>query len=139
MQPQNRKFYLLVAVFLLCAVLMGVFSAGRSKSSVEKWKEEMRAKGEKFTIAELIPKRTGPVTNRTDDLVRLGRLLAAQSASLSTIEHFRYLGNGVGEASWMQPGLWGKRIYPPPTPALPAPRPHTIPGGVPAGGLILYD
>ena len=79
MQPQNRKFYLLVAVFLLCAVLMGVFSAGRGKSSVEKWKQEMRAKGEKFTIPELIPKRTGPVTNRTGELVRLGQLLAAQS------------------------------------------------------------
>ena len=140
-QPQNRKFYLLVAVFLLCAVLMGVFSAGRSKSSVEKWKEEMRAKGEKFTIAELIPKRTGPVTNRTDELVRLGRLLAAQSASLSTIEHFRYLSNGVAEAAWMQPGLWGKRFSPPTAPASRAPKPHALPGMPPGAGpgANLYD
>lgn len=100
MQPQNRKFYLLVAAFLLCAVLMGVFSAGRSKSSVEKWKEEMRAKDEKFTIAELIPKRTGPASNRTDELVRLGQLLAAHGSSPSSLEHFRYLSNGVADATW---------------------------------------
>lgn len=99
MQPQNRKFYLLVGAFLLCAVLVGVFSAGRGKSSVEKWKDEMRVKGEKFTLAELIPKRTGPVTNRTDELVRLGRLLAAHGSSASSIEHCRYLGNGVAEAA----------------------------------------
>ena len=64
MQPQNRTFYLLVAAFLLCAVLMGIFSAGRGKSSVEKWKEEMRAKGERFTIAELVPQRSGPDRRR---------------------------------------------------------------------------
>ena len=50
--PSNRKFYLLVAAFLLAAVLMGVFSAGRSKSSVDRWKDEMRSKGEKVTVAE---------------------------------------------------------------------------------------
>jgi hypothetical protein len=50
--PSNRKFYLLVAAFLLAAVLMGVFSAGRGKSSVDRWKDEMRSKGEKFTVAE---------------------------------------------------------------------------------------
>lgn len=105
MQSQNRKFYLLVGAFLLCAVLTGVFSAGRRISSVDKWKAEMRAKGEKFTIAELIPQRTGPVTNRTDEVVRLGRLLAAHPSSVSSLEHFRYLSNGVAEATWAQTNL----------------------------------
>ncbi len=104
-QPQNRKFYLLVAAFLLCAVVTGIFSARSSKSSVEKWKEEMRAKGERFTIAELVPKRTGPVTNRVAELIRLGQILGAQKSSLSTVEHFRYLSNGVAEAAWMQTNL----------------------------------
>lgn len=103
--PSNRKFYLLVAAFLLAAVLVGVVSARRGKSSVEQWKDEMRAKGEKFTIAELLPKRTGPVTNRLDELVRLGKLLGSASRALSTIEHFRYLSNGVAEAAWMRPKL----------------------------------
>lgn len=103
--PSNRKFYLLVAAFLLAAALAGVFSARRGKSSVEQWKDEMRAKGEKFTIAELLPKRTGPATNRVGELVRLGRLLGSSSRALSTIEHFRYLSNGVAEAAWMRPKL----------------------------------
>ena len=103
--PSNRKFYLLVAAFLLAAVLMGLFSARRGKSGLERWKDEMRAKGEKFTIAELLPKRTGPETNRVDELVRLGRLLGSSSRALSGIEHFRYLSNGVAEAAWMQPKL----------------------------------
>lgn len=104
-QSQNRKFYLLVGAFLLCAVLTGVFSAGRSTSSVDRWKAEMRAKGEKFTLAELIPQRTGPFTNRTDEVVRLGRLLAAHPSSVRSLEHFRYLSNGVAEATWAQTNL----------------------------------
>ncbi|MEQ2010005.1 MAG: hypothetical protein ABMA26_24750 [Limisphaerales bacterium] len=141
MQPGNRKFYLLVAVFLFCAVLVGVISAGRSTSSVDKWKAEMRAKGEKFTIAELIPKRTGPVTNRTAELVRLGQSLAGQSASLGTIEHFRYLSNGLAEAAWMQPGLWGKRFSPPTASPSPASKLHATPGRPPGAGfgVFLYD
>jgi len=103
--PSNRKFHLLVAAFLLAAVLAGVLSARRGKSSVELWKDEMRAKGEKFTIAELVPKRTGPVTNRVEELVRLGKLLGSSSRALSTIEHFRYLTNGVAEAAWMRSKL----------------------------------
>ena len=97
--PSNRKFYLLVAAFLVAAVLAGVLSARRGKSSVEQWKDEMRAKGERFTVAELLPKRIGPVTNRLDELVRLGRLLGTASRELSGIEHFRYLSNGVAEAA----------------------------------------
>ncbi len=99
-QPRNRKFYLLIGAFVLCAVLVGVFSARRGKSSVEKWKDEMRAKGEKFTLAELIPKRTGLVTNRMDELVRLGQLLSTHNASIGSLEHVRYLSNGVAEATW---------------------------------------
>ena len=98
----------------------------------------MRTKGEKFTISELIPKRTGAVTNRTDELVRLGRLLAGHSSSASTIEHFRYLGNGAAEAAWMQLGLWGKLSSPP---ASPAPKTHATPVMPPGAGLalMLYD
>lgn len=103
--PSNRKFHLLVAAFLLAAALTGVFSARRGKSSVELWKEEMRAKGEKFTIAELLHKGIGPATNRVEELVRLGKLLGSSSRALSTIEHFRYLSNGVAEAAWMRPKL----------------------------------
>ena len=100
MQPQNRKFYLLVAAFLLCAVLMGIFSAGRGKSSVEKWKEEMRAKGERFTIAELVPQRSGPATNRLEELLRLSRGLSALGNSVNALEQMRYLSNGVAIAVW---------------------------------------
>jgi len=101
----NRKFYLLVAVFLLAAVLTGVLPARRSKSSVEQWKDEMRAKGERFTVVELLGKRAGPVTNRLDELVRLGVLLGTASRGLSGIDHFRYLSNGLAEAAWMRPRL----------------------------------
>ena len=103
--PSNRTFYLLVAAFLLAAVLMGVFSARRGKSSVERWKDELRAKGEKFTLAELLAKRAGPGTNRVEELVRLGKLLGSASRGLSAIEHFRYLSNGLAEAAWMRPNL----------------------------------
>ena len=107
MQPQNRKFYLLVAAFLLCAVLMGIFSAGRGKSSVEKWKEEMRAKGERFTIAELVPQRSGPATNRLEELLRLSRGLSALGNSVNALEQMRYLSNGVAIAVWAGTNLGG--------------------------------
>ena len=103
--PSNRKFYLFVAAFLLAAVLTGVFSAGRGKSSVEQWKDEMRAKGEKFTIAELLAGRTPAKTNRVDELKRLGNLLGATGRTIGGIEHSRYLSNGVAEAAWMRPKL----------------------------------
>lgn len=103
--PSNRKFHLLVAAFLLAAVLVGVLSARRGQFSVEQWKAEMRAKGEKFTVVELLPKRAGPATNRVEELVRLGKLLGSSSRALGTIEHFRYLSNGVAEAAWMRPKL----------------------------------
>lgn len=120
MQSQNRKFYLLVAAFLLCAVLTGVFSARSGKSSVEKWKDELRAKGEKFTLAELIPKRTGPVTNRTDELVRLGRSLSGASILTTSIEHFRHLGNGLAEAAWMGTNLNATHAIGPRTRGIPS-------------------
>jgi hypothetical protein len=101
----NRKFYLLVAAFLLVAVLSGLLSARRGKSSVEQWKAEMRAKGEKFTIAELLAGHIPAKTNRLDELVRLGKLLGASGKALGAIEHFRYLSNGVAEAAWMRPKL----------------------------------
>jgi hypothetical protein len=103
--PSNRKFYLLVAAIVLAAVLTGVVSARRGKSSVEQWKDEQRAKGEKFTIAELLAGRTAAKTNRLDELVRLGKLLGASGKALGAIEHFRYLSNGVAEAAWMRPKL----------------------------------
>lgn len=116
--PSNRKFYLLVAAFLLAAVLMGVFSAGRGKSSVERWKDEMRAKGEKFTIAELLAGRTPAKTNRVEELIRLGKVLAMPNPTLLSVPHFRYVSNGVAEAAWMQARL-----------ALP---PISVPRGTPA-------
>lgn len=103
--PGNRKFYLLVAAFLLAAVLSGVFSARRGKSSVERWKDEMRAKGEKFTVDELLAGRMPAKTNRVEELKRLGNLLGATGRTIGSIEHFRYLSNGVAEAAWMRPKL----------------------------------
>lgn len=121
--PGNRKFYLLVAAFLLAAVLTGVFSGRRGKSSVEQWKDELRAKGEKFTIAELLAGRTPAKTNRVEELIRLGKILAMPNPTLLSVSHFRYLSNGVADAAWMLPKL-----------ALP---PVTVPRGAPAPALPL--
>lgn len=105
MQPNNRKFYLLVAAFVLAAVVVGLVYSRRTKSSVQQWKEARRAKGEHFTIAELLPQRRGPTTNRLADLVRLGDALQAQAQDLNGIEHFHFVSNSVAEAAWMRPQL----------------------------------
>lgn len=121
--PSNRKFYLLVAAILLAAVLMGVFSGRARRSPVEQWKAEMRAKGEKFTVDELLAGRTPAKTNRVEELIRLGNVLASPSPTLMAVPHFRYLSNGVADAAWMLPKL-----------ALP---PVTVPRGAPAPAMPL--
>lgn len=101
----NRKFHLLVGAFLLAAVLTGVFSGRGRLSPVEQWKTEMRAKGERFTVNELLAGRLPATTNRIEELKRLGNLLGTTGRSIGSIEHFRYLSNGVAEAGWMRPTL----------------------------------
>lgn len=103
--PSNRKFYLLVAAFLLAAVVMGLLSARRGKSSVEQWKDELRTKGEKFTIAELLAGRKPSSTNRLGDLVRLGNALGTSSHGVSSLSHQELLTNGLALATWMRTNL----------------------------------
>lgn len=104
-QPSNRNFYLLVAGFLLAAVLTGLLSARRGKSSVEQWKDEMRAKGERFTITELLQGSRPAKTNRVNELVRLGKLLGIQNTALAGLTHCELLPNGHANATWTRTKL----------------------------------
>lgn len=107
-QPSNRKFYVLVAAFLLAAVLMGVLTASRSgPTELERLKAELRSKGEKLTLAELIPSagQTNHPPFRTNDLSRLAKALAVQDKQVENLETIHHLGNGLAEPVWKRTNL----------------------------------
>ncbi|MFA6545128.1 MAG: hypothetical protein WCS99_11990, partial [Limisphaerales bacterium] len=107
-QTSNRKFYLLVAAFLLCAVLTGVITASRSgPTELERLKTELRAKGEKLTLAELLSGagQTNHPPFRTNDLARLAKTLTAQSKQVENLEVMHHLGYGLAEPVWARTNL----------------------------------
>ena len=80
-ERNNSKFRWLIGAFLLAAVVAGLLRAGRgSTSSVDLWKAEMRARGEAFTVAELLSGHKPSPTNRLADLVR-ARVVTHEEAS----------------------------------------------------------
>jgi hypothetical protein len=106
--PSNRKFYLFVAAFLLAAVGVGVFSALRTgPTELERYKAELRAKGEKLTLTELLPSagQTNHPPLRTNDLARLAKTLATQNKQVEGLELMHHLGNGLAEPVWARTNL----------------------------------
>lgn len=106
--PSNRKFYLLVAAFLLAAVGVGVLSARRSGATeLERYKAELRAKGEKLTFAELMP--DGASTNwkrgSIEDLARIGAALEATNRVIERLELIHHFLDGTAEPIWARTNL----------------------------------
>lgn len=107
-QPSNRKFYLLVAAFLLAAVLMGVLTASRSgPTELERLKAELRAKGEKLTLDELMAGTvsTNRASSRAADMERIVKALRARSLRVENLEVLHHLGDGSVEPVWSRTNL----------------------------------
>lgn len=98
--PSNRKFYLLVAVFLLAAVGVGVLSLKRGAASVAEWKAEMKAKGERLTVAELLRAYPTAATNRLVELTALTSVLDRQLLFDGAFTTVLPLGNGHARPVW---------------------------------------
>ncbi|MEQ2008760.1 MAG: hypothetical protein ABMA26_18425 [Limisphaerales bacterium] len=99
--PSNRKFYLLVAVFLLAAVGVGMLSLKMGAASVAEWKAEMKAKGERLTVAELLRAHPPAATNRLAELTALTSVLDRKLLLDGAFITLLPLGNGHARPVWM--------------------------------------
>ncbi len=108
MQARNWKFYLLAGAFFVCAVLAGIFRAVRTgPTDLEQLKVDLRARGERLTLSELLPDtpRTNRVRGRMDDVVRIGKALDAENAHIGKLELQHHIGNGMAEPAWTRTNL----------------------------------
>ncbi len=102
------RIALLGTATLLASLLVGwpVGAHYRAKYKLAKYKQQLRERGEKMTIAELAPRPSPEVSDATGELMRAAGLLRPLSPNYTNLPPaMRYISPGKAMVAWQQPIL----------------------------------
>ncbi len=106
----RRILFVVIALIALVAIALLAHQA-KSKSALEKYKAELRAKGEKFTFAELAASYTTNANNSMAVITNAANTLRATRTGPGNVEFRKYAAPGQATLAWesSEPSFWTER------------------------------